>query len=194
MPICYPEAPAESVSVYTNWIARRKPNTRLSATKKIGEKHLPHKVFHVDLRDVTSDRGFTRARLVSWRYLHTDKQGHTAVEVQLTDDGTHRFHEAHSGPMVDEMKALQLSLVNREELHHTNFEYAYLRLFALKICALWLRATTREHDYFVPLPPYFYGLQAGQLYTTGQFVEITQGAIRTFYGKSSNQHDPMKGG
>ena len=194
MPIYQPAAPAESLREYTKWIAKRKSNSGLTATKKIGKNHLPHKVFHVDLRDVTSGLGFTRARIVSWRYLYTDKQGHTAVEVQQTDDGTHHLHESHSGPMVDEQKALQLSLVNRKELHHMNFENAYLRVFALKICALWLRAPNREHDYFIPLPPYFYDLQAGQLYTTEKFVEIIQGAISKFRSKSTNQHDPMKGG
>ncbi|GAB2576080.1 hypothetical protein [Spirosoma areae] len=190
MPIRHVDAPQESVNEFKSWLAKRKPNTRLLTNRRF----LPHRIFHVKLSDIVSGQGFANAWVVAWRHLHTDKQGSTAVETKVDEHGKYLFHEAHSGPMVDEHKDLFANLTNREELQHEEYEHASLRLFALKITAVWLRAADRKNDYFIALPPYFYGLQAGKLYPSDEFIKITQNAIRKLSDKSKAQTEPMRGG
>ncbi|QJW90117.1 hypothetical protein HNV11_12385 [Spirosoma taeanense] len=190
MPICTTPAPEDSVKGFTGWLAKRKPDTRLSKRKNV----LPHKVFHVNLSDIIAGKGFTNAHVVSWRHIYSDKHGSTAIETKVGESGDFLFHEAHSGPMVDEMKTLHLKLKKRKKLQSETYEFAFLRMFALKISAIWLRAADRQNDYFVPLPPYFYGLEQGRLYPVSEFIAITQRAITQLSAKSRGPAQRMMGG
>ena len=193
MAILHVTAPQGAINEYTNWTAKHRPGILLTAGSTYGST-LPHKVLHAPLSDIISGRGFTNAQVMGWRHILTDRQGAVAVETRVDEKGNYRFHEAHSGLMVDKMKATYPALINRTELQHDTYEFSFLRMFSLKICAIWLQASDRANDCFIPLPPYFYGLEADKLYTATDFITITQGAIRKLSAKGAGQNHPMIGG
>jgi hypothetical protein len=182
MPIKCVSAPAASTEKFRDWVSQRKPRGKVLLRGNKPEENLPHKVFHVSLDDIASEKGFANANQVSWRHIHTDSSGHHyAVEIRLgASKDKHHFQEVHHGLMVDELKALITALEDMEELKGEEYELAYLRIFAIKISALWLRAAERDNDYFIPLSPCFYGLIPGKLYAVPEFLEKAKEAVRIF--------------
>lgn len=165
--------------------------------EKISEEVFHHRVFHASPRDLADGLGLVNAHQVAWRYLHTEPDGrYAAHEVRLGEkEDEHHFNEAQYGAMVDEMKALIPQILALEPVQKTEFELAYLRLSLLRINALWLRANERANDYFIPLSPCFYGLEAGKLYAAGPFLDIAAEAARQFLDHSAKpDSDDMMGG
>ena len=125
-----------------------------------------------------------------------DSKGPCAIEIQIaSEENEHRLQEVDRGNMVEEYKSLLAAWDEIKEFENKDYEIAYLRIFALKIGALWLRAAERENDYFIPVPPHFHGLITGKLYPADQFLEIARQAVRTFVsGGDSYTDDPFLGG
>ncbi|MGF7218945.1 hypothetical protein GGR92_005124 [Spirosoma lacussanchae] len=194
MPIRQILAPEKSVVKYTGWLTQRKPKSLQLKKTFTYEKALPHKVYHAQLSDILSEVGFSQADVVSWRHLHTDQHGTVAVETRVGKRGQYQVHEVHSGHMVDALKELYPALKKKKEIRTGDYEYSFLRLFSLKICAVWLRADSREADYFMPLPPCFYGLERDKLYTCAEFTDIVRKAIQTLQAKTDTYGHPMQGG
>jgi hypothetical protein len=196
MPIKETAAPDKSVDVFKDWASKHKPG-RPRKRPQPYEETIPHKVFHANLNDIASGKGFENAQLVAWRHLHTDSKGnHAIVEIRVGEnEDDHFLQSAHFGPVAVHHQSLLAELKTLEELKSEHFELAYLRLFALKINAIWLRAAKREDDYFRPIAPCFYGLVAGQLYSSNDFLKITQEAAQKFYAKAASHNaEDLKGG
>jgi hypothetical protein len=196
MPIKEISAPDKSVDIFKDWVSKHKLGRPRKRPYKY-EEAVPHKVFHANLNDIIAGKGFENAQLVAWRHLHTDGKGHHAVvEVRIGEkEDEHFLQETHHGPLVIEQKEILPQLKLIEELEKEHFEFCLLRMFALKIHTIWLRASEREDDYFIPFSPCFYGLVAGKLYTSKDFLKIVKTAAQMFYQQMNDQNeDDMKGG
>ncbi len=198
--------PAESTEKFNDWLNRGKQENERSLQEDPYGRSLAIKVFHISLSEIMSENGFENANPVSWRHIHTDSKGPCAIEIQLADEEKdHQFQEVDRGNMAEEYKTLLGAWDKIEELEKEDYEIAYLRIFALKIGALWLRADERKNDYFIPLPPHFHGLVSGKMYRAEQFLEITRQAVHTLmsggdtntrdiFGGDAYTNDPFIGG
>lgn len=193
MPIKKVKAPAASTRKYKGWVKEHQPDKKFRPGMLKFDEHFPHRVYHVGLHDLLDDLPFARAKQVSWRHIHKDPNGqHHAVEVRLgSTEGRHHSQEVHHGPMANALHAHFLALPEKKELRNTVYEVAFLRIFALKINTLWLKAPQPEHDYFVPIDPCFYGLIAGTLYPAEEFKGIVRQALVFF---ESMARDQLAGG
>lgn len=189
--------PAESSEKFKDWLHQGKSDdTGLWGDDPYGRSEAI-RVFHIGLSEIISERGLDKANQVSWRYIHLDSKGPCAIEVQIgAAEKEHRFQEVDRGQMVEEYKALLTAWEDIKELNkEEEYEVAYLRIFALKIGALWLRAAERKNDFFIPIPPHFHGLISGKIYSADQFMDITREAVRTFVsGGDGYYEDDLMGG
>ena len=198
MPIKEVLAPQKSANLFKDWASKQKkgrPRKRPHAY----EESIPHKDFHAGLNDIISGKALVNAQLVAWRHFHTDaKENHALVEIKVGEkEDEHVLQEAHFGPMAFDYKLLLSKLKELEKLKNEDFELAYLRIFALRINTIWLRADQRDNDFFIPIAPCFNGFVAGELYSSPDFLKLAQIAAQRFYQNTqakSLEDDDLKGG
>jgi len=103
------------------------------------------------------------ASLVGWHYVVADKAGNAGVDVYVDNKQTrHTFGAVNRGAIVDETVA-QLSSA-REDARYAeerDYEVRILRVPALYLVALWLKAYQAGHDRFVSVGPALSTLAAG---------------------------------
>ena len=181
MPIIELQPPKESFKIFQDWIELAKPGKRRKKKHKYHE-NIPHKVYHTSVKDIYDGGGFEDAEVVSWRYYHkTPKGQHTLVEVAVgKKDNNHNLLEAHYGPMAAEHKFLHKLINEIEEIKNEEFELAFLRIFALKINAAWLKTSNYQNDFFVPIKPCYNGFEANKLYSFDQFLELAKISAEKF--------------
>lgn len=198
MPIKEVYAPLKSAELFKDWASKQKKGRPRKRPHSF-EESVPHKVFHAGLNDIISGKGLENAQLVAWRHFHADAKGnHALVEIKIGEkEDEHVLQEAHFGPMAHDHKSLLPKLKELEKLKDEDFELAYLRIFALRINTIWLRADQRDNDFFIPIAPCFNGFVAGQLYSSPDFLKLAQGAAQRFFQNNqarSLEDDDFKGG
>lgn len=194
MPIVKQKAPKESFDVFNQAIAKDGPD--MSNSLKSEPVH-SHRVFHASIEDIAAGRGLTNATPVAWQFHFPRGKKIASYEIQTPAEGygnVHKYQEMSYGKQVDEVDDLLDKLENMQELAKENFELCILRLHALKINAVWLRASKRELDWFVPISPAFYGLEAGKLCNNERFLQIAQKVAQEVMARPSAAEDDMMGG
>lgn len=140
------------------------------------------KVFHINLNDISDkanpNKVFENAQQVAWRHIHEDAAGPCAFEIRIGKEHDD-LQEIDRGQMAIEYKTLIGNKEILSSIQLENYEITFLRVFALKINAFWLRSQN-EPDYFIPIPPLFHGIVAGKLYSKNEFLEILRKAFVTF--------------
>lgn len=199
MPIKKMSAPKESVVLSHEWAAKRAGRKRAvrSRSEEDEDALLSHAVYHACAAELLDDKGLDKAQLVAWRHFHYHPgEGYVAHEIRIGEQpGEHFFNAAHTGATIAEIRALALKAESLRELEKDNYELALLRLPALKIMAVWLRATLRKNDYFIPLSPCFHGLLAGKLYKAKDFLAIAKKVAQAYLEQAASQSaDDLKGG
>ena len=134
--------------------------------------HWPHPVYDIGLNDLVRENGLHQAEIMSWRYLAcSGNDRNYAIEVQIDDDKNHTFSELDKGPHIDGM----YRIVNDESIIKkagvTVLKPAVLRINAMGIFAVWLRATDPQKEILIPLPPTRNYLVAWQEYSIKQFQD-----------------------
>lgn len=160
MPIQLYEPPAESLqalreSAKATPKAYRHNAAMMQAVLADWQKHWPHPVYRVGLKEMASANGLRKAELVAWRYLaRSGNDRNYAIEVQMDDDGTdHQFAELDKGPYIDGIyKVLQDESLTKKA-GATIFKPAVLRINAMAIFAVWLQSNEPEKEIIIPLPP-----------------------------------------
>ncbi|MFT5886323.1 MAG: hypothetical protein ACI9IP_002787 [Arcticibacterium sp.] len=196
MPIIEVEAPIESIQIFKDWIELTKPGKRRKKEHKYHE-HIPHRVYHTSVKDIYDGGGFQDAEVVSWRYYHkTPKGKHTLVEVAVGEkDNEHNMLEAHYGPMAAEHKLLHNIIKELEEIKMEYFELTFLRIYALKLNAAWLKTDKYQNDYFVPIQPCYNGFEANRVYTFDRFLGMAKKSTGFFSQMVvSSEENEMMGG
>jgi len=180
----------DALTMAKECLAMLKPNALASDLEVFS-----HKVYHVRLDDLMGEETFSNAQHVSSRYILTDptrtsgENSTFGLEIrrhELDDENLrYCFQEIQYGETLNEMRVLLSSRRDFPELNgEEEHENSYLRLTAIMVHAIWFRAAERENDYFLALPPYFFGLEKNKLYTTTEFLEIARKAILSFAGDS----------
>lgn len=196
MPIVKVSAPLESLAVFQQ--KHGKPKRTLAETKP-DEVHT-HGVFHAKPEDLAAGLGLTKAELVSWQFhVHNDHRAPVAHEVKVPATGyntVHTYQEMSHGQHVEDIKTIldKLETDQPKELGQENYELCILRMPSLKIIAVWLRASRRELDWFVPIPPSFYGLKAMEMIDSAHFLKTAQLVAQKFLARPAVDDDDMMGG
>lgn len=185
MPIRPYEPPAESLTALRE-AARTIPKAYRHAAEMIEavladwEKHWPHPVYRVGLKEMTSANGLRKAEMVGWRYLaHSGSDRNYALEVQMEDDGTeHRFAELDKGPYIDGIYKVLRDESIAQKAGATVFKPAYLRINAMAIVAVWLRTDDAEKEIIIPLPPTPSYLVPWQQYSIKHFQDALREQAR----------------
>lgn len=164
--------PENSVAEIRKWMKEHGLSQTGKGSGVTPEINVPHRVFHANLQDILDDESLEKAYPTGWRYFHVDENGRLcAVEIRFGADGEeHVLNEVNFGTVVDEQRQLIEDIKDRPELD--NKEHALLRLGFLKIKAAWFRGKTRQEDFYCPVSPCFYGLIAGKLYSSAEFLPI----------------------
>ena len=143
-------------------------------------KHWPHPVYRICLKDMAGTNGLRKAEIIGWRYLaQSGNDRNYAIEVQMEDDGAdHQFAELVNGPYIDAIyKILQdESLIKKAGA--TVLNPALLRINALGVVALWLRANDPEKEIIIPLPPTRRSLVAGRQSSIQHFQDALREPAR----------------
>lgn len=160
MPIQPYEPPAESMqalheSAKATPKAYRHNAEMMKAVLADWQKHWPHPVYRVGLKEMASANGLRKAELVGWRYLaRSGNDRNYAIEVQMDEDGTdHHFAELDKGPYIDGIYKVLHDESLTKKAGTTVFRPAVLRINAMAIFAVWLRTDEPEKEILIPLPP-----------------------------------------
>lgn len=119
-------------------------------------QHWPHPVYVVGLNALASEHeGLRGARLTGWRFLTKTKGARNhAVEVQQTPDGDdHRFAELDKGPFIDGMCRVLEDKNFAQQTDVAALKLSVLRVNAMGVFALWLRANEPERELIIPIAP-----------------------------------------
>ncbi|HZS09088.1 MAG TPA: hypothetical protein VFD58_29915 [Blastocatellia bacterium] len=137
------------------------------------DQHWPHPVYVAGLRDMASANGLRKAQMIGWRYLaRVGSDRNYAIEVQHDDDGTdHRLAELDKGPYIDGMYRVLGDKNLARKVGATALRPAVLRINALKVFAVWLRADDPEKELIIPIPPAPPPLKPWQAYTVKEFQD-----------------------
>jgi hypothetical protein len=137
----------------------------------------PHPVYSLGLDDLAAGKGLEAAKPVAWRYLLIENnQVRQAAEV-LADasGGAATFGSVSCGHIAGLEQAFTL-IEQIADVQQWPYEVRALRVPALYVMALWLHDTdpAGAADHFVPLPPAFAPLRAGQDYVAADFLILLQ--------------------
>lgn len=143
----------------------------LAASRSSLTATVPHPVYDLRLDDVAADKGIDAAELVGWRYLLEDNGRTVALAdvsspttgspVEFTAFNTGRFAAATR----DGLEAAE----HLDFVKNGDFEFRVLRIPALYVIAIWLRATSGD-DAIIPLAPAPDPLVAGSVYGEADFL------------------------
>jgi hypothetical protein len=148
----------------------------------------PHRVYDPSLDALASGAALGRVEAGSWRCLIADRGGAlAAAEVEL--DGAGRVAgvgvvHLNQGPFVaGTAEAVRAAEADPRVAAH-GFELRLLRVAAIHLVALWLRAETGAgDDLFVPVAPAPRWLTAGRLEPAAEFLALVAERARLFHAR-----------
>lgn len=170
MPIVTPELPPEAIEATLRALSAtgrfpRRRDAELSLAS-------PHPVYTVGLdRLAAGDRPLESADLVAWRaLLEEDKEVVAAVELPGPAPGR-AGAVVNRGAFVESTVAALNVAERQERVAAERHELRLLRVNALYLLALWLRAAEATADLFVPLSPAPPPLRPDTAYESAAFEE-----------------------
>jgi hypothetical protein len=179
-----PESALEAVrSALDRRLERKDFTTPTLRAARADELYLaaPHPVHALGLRALAEGQGLEAAELTGWRYLVQRRERTIAsAELHGADPGTPeaRALELNEGPFVRATETAIDDLAERPELAEATYELRLLRIPAVYVIALWLRAADGDGDLLVPIgetPP---EVEAGRLYRPEELFSALQEQAR----------------
>ena len=141
------------------------------------ERHWPHPVYIAGLRDMAAGGGLQQAEQIAWRYLARETSGNRNYAIEVQDDPEwhgQQIAEIDRGPFVDAMYQLLEDVGLARRAAGAEMKLSALRINALGIFAVWLRAEQAENDLIIPLQPAPEFLTPGQPYSIDEFQQTLQ--------------------
>lgn len=135
---------------------------------------LPHPVYALGLIDIGNDRPLTTSKPTGWRFLIVEADRVIAgIEVDIASDTKElRFGRIVQGPFEAATETAIRAAESSAHVRETTFEVHLLRVPALTVEALWLRARDAGKDVFVPLAPAPARFDAFHLYPKPSFLAL----------------------
>ncbi|UGQ10776.1 hypothetical protein LO772_28765 [Yinghuangia sp. ASG 101] len=138
----------------------------------------PHRVFEIDIADLTATGGVDAARPVGWRWLVHDGL-HTVGAVEITDRGTGQQHARFTeGPFATGTDAALATLRALPHVERGHFELRLLHIPGLYTVALWLADLVGRDDLLVPLAPAPPGVQPLRPYPADELAATLADRVR----------------
>jgi hypothetical protein len=134
----------------------------------------PHPVHTMTLDDATQTRLPAWEAVIRWRFLVEDgDRTVAAVEVRIDrDTGAPRLAQVEEGALVHGAATAIGIAEAAAEVDATMFELGLLRVPALSVEALWLRALNAADDRFMPLDPAPQRFESFRLYSVRTFLSL----------------------
>jgi hypothetical protein len=132
----------------------------------------PHPVYDLRADAVADGAGLESATLSGYRYLVIG-QGDAVAAAEIPPDAT-RLSNINYGPYVGATQQALTDVNDLPAVGAASYEVRVLRLAAIYLMALWLKAEADGADIIYPMAPAPTGLQAGTAYSAEEFL----GAIR----------------
>ncbi|MFN0086737.1 MAG: hypothetical protein ACKVX9_15210 [Blastocatellia bacterium] len=181
MPIKFQEPPAETLAALRE-SAETMPHTFAGHAQIIRDvlahpdQHWPHPVYIAGLRDMAAKDGLRLAERIAWRYLaHASGNLNYAIEVQDdSDQDEQQLTEIDKGPVIDAMYQVLEDKKLAQRAGDADMKLSVLRINAMGIFAVWLRADDADDDLIIPLQPAPDFLTPGQTYSIEEFQEALQ--------------------
>lgn len=170
MPLHFAVPPPDSVAQLVGSLARDASGpiglTASRSSLPPASQTSPHPVFALGLDDLAAGAGVEAARLVAWRYLlEADGGEWAAAEVYQVDQGTHRWGALNRGKHVkgtlDELRTASAD----SRFAGIDYSVQLLRIPALSLGFLWLKAPEGTDDVFIPIAPTFPPFTVAQTYS-----------------------------
>src|SRR5262245_31901649 len=178
MPIKYQKPPGDTLDTLRE-SAETMPEAYVRHAKMIHEvvdhpdEHWPHPVYIAGLKDMASSNGLSHAEMIGWRYLaHLGSDRNYAIEVQQDPewDGQ-QVTEIDKGPFIDGIYRVLKDKSIAEKAGETDLKLSVLRINAMGIFAVWLRADDSDKDIIVPVQPAPKYLKPWHAYSVEEFED-----------------------
>ncbi len=145
------------------------------------EAHWVHPIYVAGLSDLTSKSGLNEAQIAGWRYLaRMEGNRNYGVELELkSEKGDYTFAELDKGPFLDGMfKVLEDEDISGK-IAAGLLKPAVLRINAMGVFAVWLRAEKPSKEIIIVMPPAPSYLEPWPArYTVKRFQTILSGAVK----------------
>lgn len=155
----------------------------VSAAADAASAGYPHPVFNATLENLIGSEGLAGATQLGWRHLHSGSEDiHSpatlASEVHAdADAGGHQFAGTNEGHFVDQTRELLQTASQMKEVQDGEFRPCLLRIPALMVAALWLKAESGpDADVIIPMAPTHSDLEPGKPYSAEQLHHALQKA------------------
>jgi hypothetical protein len=159
MPIRLAEPPRAALDAVQETLSQRAERsdfaTRALRDAPAGELALaaPHPVYTLGLRALVEDAGLAAAELTGWRYLV--QQGDSTIasaEIHLGAAGPDASRlEVNEGPFVRATESAIAKAEELPELERVTYELRLLKIPAVYVIALWLKAEDEGEDVLIPI-------------------------------------------
>ncbi len=168
--------------------ARRSPLTGRGIDFAALQTAWPHAVYDLPADLIAGGSGLESAHLTSYRYLvNAGATPVAAAEVQTDASGAASLvANINYGPFVEATAKAFAQLESGNEARAGSFEARLLRIAAIPLLAIWLKADAGGSDLLYPLAPVTDGLQAERLYSADDFLQ----AIRPLASKRAANRGP----
>jgi hypothetical protein len=136
-------------------------------------------VFTVGLQSLLLPGGLSRTKRSSWRYLIRAGRGPArALDIADTPDAVEAatLRQWRHGDSVQRLRKHVQACEKHPKLKGRTYAVRLLRIPALHFSALWLKATKKRDDIFVPLESLYKPLRVGHHYSTEQVESVVPAA------------------
>ena len=178
MPITHQEPPRDTLETLRE-AAETMPQAYAHNAKMIRDvlddldRHWPHPVYIAGLKDMAASGGLSKAEMIGWRYLaQSGSDRNYAIEVQEDPDGTgHQVAELDKGPFIDGIYRVLEDKSIAQKAGETDLKLSVLRINAMGIFAVWLRADDSDKEIIIPVQPAPEYLKPWHAYSVEEFED-----------------------
>ncbi len=151
-----------------------------------------HAVYDLRADEISNGGGLETARPTGLRYLiKASGTPVAAAEVQTDASGkASLLANLNYGPYVEATARAFNDLPTLSSMPAGSFEARLLRFSAIYLMAIWLKSDAGGADFIYPLAPAPGGLEAGKLYTVGDFLDAIRPLAKKRTAKTSSSSLP----
>lgn len=186
MPIKFAPEPRNGAQLVQSCLARlagagtNGPSVLRNVDPRSLSLEVPHAVYDIRADKIAAGDGLETAELTGYRYLILSSIGSiAAAEVQVEQSGgAVLVPNINYGPFVDATTDALDRLKNRDEIANASFEARLLRIAAIFVVGIWLKADDDSLSMVYPLAPAPPVVKTEVFYSTSDFVSLVRPLAR----------------